>query len=107
MVPSLAEKRPGEEKWVDWEKPENGCGTGFPGFCGSMMNAPIFFGNTKPCQCRVVESGSRAGRPLRLAIYRQLGCSFCRVPLKRACVGSCQCHPNSMPFSQQLRPGIH
>ena len=24
------------------------------------------------------------GRPLRLAIYRQLGCSFCRVPLKQA-----------------------
>src|ERR1700730_3083694 len=28
------------------------------------------------------------GRPLRLAIYRQLGCSFCRVPLKQAWVGS-------------------
>ena len=28
------------------------------------------------------------GRPLRLAIYRQLGCSFCRVPLKQACGGS-------------------
>jgi hypothetical protein len=24
------------------------------------------------------------GRPLRLAIYRQLGCSFCRVPLKQS-----------------------
>src|SRR5450755_149762 len=24
------------------------------------------------------------GRPLRLAIYRQLGCFFCRVPLKQA-----------------------
>jgi len=29
MVPSLAEKRPCEEKWVDWEKPENGWGTGW------------------------------------------------------------------------------
>jgi hypothetical protein len=47
------------------------------------------------------------GRPLRLAIYRQLGCSFCRVPLKQACVGSGQCHPNSMPFSQQHGRGIH
>src|SRR5258706_4054772 len=28
------------------------------------------------------------GRPLRLAIYRQLGGSFCRVLLKQACVGS-------------------
>ena len=47
------------------------------------------------------------GRPLRLAIYRQLGCSFCRVPLKQACVGSGQCHPSSMPFSQQHGRGIH
>jgi hypothetical protein len=47
------------------------------------------------------------GRPLRLAISRQLGCSFCRVPLKQACVGSGQCHPNSMPFSQQHGRGIH
>ena len=47
------------------------------------------------------------GRPLRLAIYRQLGCSFCRVPLKQACVGSGQCHPNSMPFSQQHGRGMH
>src|SRR5258706_1511997 len=28
------------------------------------------------------------GRPLRLAIYRQLGGSFCRVLLTQACVGS-------------------
>jgi integrase len=47
------------------------------------------------------------GRPLRLAIDRQLGCSFCRVPLKQACVGSGQCHPSSMPFSQQHGRGIH
>ena len=45
------------------------------------------------------------GRPLRLAIYRQLGCSFCRVPLKQACVGSGQCHPNSMPFRSSTDVG--
>jgi len=45
-------------------------------------------------------------RPLRLAIYRQLGCSFRRVTLKQACVGYGQCHPNSMPFSQQQGRGI-
>jgi len=45
-------------------------------------------------------------RPLRLAIYRQLGCSFRRVTLKQACVGDGQCHPNSMPFSQQQGRGI-
>jgi len=37
----------------------------------------------------------------------QCGCSFCRVQLKQACIGSGQCHPNSMPFSQQHGRGIH
>jgi hypothetical protein len=29
------------------------------------------------------------------------------LPLKQACVGSGQCHPNSMPFSQQHGREIH
>ena len=36
------------------------------------------------------------GRRLRLAIYRQPGCSFCGVLLKQVCVGSGQWHPNSI-----------
>jgi hypothetical protein len=39
------------------------------------------------------------------SIHRQLGCSFCGLPIKQACVGFGHCHPNSMRFSRRHRCG--